>query len=168
VKKFSARIFIISKINPVVDVPDNVLAYLFKEVGRTRGKIPVKGKLNGHEFTQTVIKYLGAWRLYLNGPMRAGAGIDTGDIAHVEIEYDPAPRTLTMHEALGKALNGNKQARAEFEKLSPSHQQEIIRYLTRLKSEETLTKNVANVIKHLLGEEADTLHAVMRRERPSK
>ena len=67
---FSAKIYIISKINPVVDLPDDVLSAIFAQAGRSKGPIPVRGRLNGAEFIQTLIKYEGAWRLYLNGPMR--------------------------------------------------------------------------------------------------
>src|SRR5262245_51173470 len=164
-KSFSARIFIISTINPVVDVPDGVLEYLFKKAGKRTGAIAVKGKLNGAKFTHNIVKYEGAWRLYLNGPMRKAAGIDTGDMAHVEIDYDDAPRVEPMPELLEKALKKNKTARAEFEKLSPSRQKEIKRYLNSMKTEESLVRNVEKVVKHLVGEPTDKLHALMRKEK---
>ncbi len=164
-RQFSAKIFIISKINPVVDVPGEVLEYLFKEAGKRTGAIPVKGKLNGAKFIHNIVKYEGAWRLYLNGPMRKSAGIDTGDIAHVEIDYDPAPRTVPMPAPLEKALKKNKTARIEFDKLSPSRQKEILRYLGSMKTEESLLRNVGKVLKHLIGEPTDKLHGLMRREK---
>ncbi|MEI9935362.1 MAG: hypothetical protein WDM71_11065 [Ferruginibacter sp.] len=40
------------------------------QAGKDKGHIPVKGKLDGHAFIQTLVKYSGKWRLYLNGPMR--------------------------------------------------------------------------------------------------
>src|SRR5262249_35329392 len=107
-RAFSARIFIISKINPVVDVPDDVLEYLFAKAGKRTGAIPVKGKLNGARFIHNIVKYEGAWRLYLNGPMRKSAGIDTGDMAQVEIDHDPKPRPVPMPVLLEKALKKNK------------------------------------------------------------
>lgn len=165
VRSFSAKIFIISKINPVVDVPDDVLEYLFKKAGKRTGAIPVKGKLNGAKFIHNIVKYSGAWRLYLNGPMREAAGIDTGDIAHVEIDFDPAPRIVPIPPQFEKALAKNKPAKAEFEKLSPSRQKEILRYLGSMKSEESLLRNVEKVVKQLLGEKTDTLNALMRRKK---
>jgi hypothetical protein len=164
-KTFSAEIFIISKINPVVDVPDEVLEYLFKKAGKNKGPIPVKGKLNGKKFTQTVVKYGGAWRLYLNGPMRKSAGIDTGDTAHVELDFDRAPRTLTIDPVLENALKKNKPARDAYQELAPYRQKEILRYLDSMKTEESLIRNVKKVLKHLVGEKTDTLHALMRREK---
>lgn len=168
VRSFSAKIFIISKINPVVDVPDEVLEYLCKKAGRNKGPIPVKGKLNGKKFIQTVVKYQGAWRLYLNGEMRKSAGIGgsgRGDIAHVELDFDPAPRTVPMPPLLEKALTKNKPAKAAFEALAPSRQKEILRYLGSMKAEESLARNVEKVVKQLLGEKTDTLNALMRRQK---
>lgn len=167
-KKFSAKIYIISKINPVVDVPDDVLEYLFAKAGKRTGAIPVKGKLNGAAFTHNIVKYAGAWRLYLNGPMREAAKIDgtgDGETAKVEIGYDPVERITPMPPALEKALKKNKAARAEFDKLSPSRQREIQRYLNSMKTEESLVRNVEKVIKHLIGEPTDALHALMRKEK---
>lgn len=150
-KTFSAKIFIISRINPVVDVPDDVLEYLFKKAGKNKGALPVKGKLNGKKFIQTVVKYGGAWRLYLNGPMRARAGIDTGDIARVEIDFDPAPRVIPMPPQFEKALKKSKQAKAAYEALAPYRQKEILRYLGSMKTEGSLTRNVEKVLKRLVG-----------------
>jgi hypothetical protein len=164
-KAFSAKIYIISKINPVVDVPAEVLEYLFKKRGKRTGAIPVKGKLNGAKFTHNIVKYAGAWRLYLNGPMRKSAGIDTGDIARVELDYDAKPRVTPMPEKFAAALKQNKTARAEFEKLSPSRQKEILRYLGSMKTEESLVRNVEKVVKHLVGEPTDRLHALIRKEK---
>lgn len=166
-KSFSAKIYIISKINPVVDVPEDVLDALFEQAGRSKGPIPVRGRLNGAEFIQTLIKYEGAWRLYLNGPMRAAAGIDTGDIADVEIEFDPWPREEPVPEKFEAALRASEVAKAEFERLSPSRKKEILRYLNSMKTAESLERNIEKVVKHLVGEPTDTLHALMRKEKPT-
>jgi hypothetical protein len=164
-KSFSAKIFIISKINPVVDVPDEVLEALFEQAGRSKGPIPVRGLLNGAEFIQNVIKYEGAWRLYLNGPMRKSAGIDTGDMANVEIEFDPRPREEPVPGKFEAVLKASEVAKAEFDRLSPSRKKEILRYLNSMKTEESLVRNIEKVIKHLVGEPTDTLHALMRKEK---
>src|SRR5262245_34869701 len=138
---FSARIFKIG-VNPVVDVPHRVLKALFKQANKSRGPIPVIGKLNGKPFTQTAVKYQGAWRLYLNTPMRKAAGIDEGDMAHVVLEFDNKPRLTPMHPQLKAALAKNKTAKQVFEKLSPYRQKEIARYINNLKNEESVRKNV--------------------------
>jgi hypothetical protein len=162
---FSAKIYIISKINPVVDVPEDVLDAIFGQAGKSKGPIPVRGRLNGAEFIQTLIKYEGAWRLYLNGEMRRSAGKDTGDTAEVELEFDPRPRIEPVPEKFAAALKADKAARAEFDQLSPSRQKEILRYLNSMKTEASLVKNVEKIVRHLTGKPADTLHALMRKEK---
>jgi len=148
--KFKAKIEIIG-VNPFVFLPERVLQEIFKQAGKNKGKIPVKMKIDGHEFTQTLIKWSGAWRLYLNTPMRKAAQKDVGDTAAFEIVYDPKDRTLPMHPKFEKALRENKEARKVFDSLRPSLQLEINRYFSFLKSEAAVDRNVTKAIEFLLG-----------------
>ena len=150
--KFSTRIFKIG-INPVVDIPNHVLKELFKQAVKSKGPIPIMGTLNGKPFTQTAVKFQGAWRLYLNTPMRKAAGVDEGDMAHIVLAFDNKPRLTPIHSALKAAFAKNKKAKQVFEKLSPYRQKEISRYLNNLKSEESVKKNIVKVISHLTGKE---------------
>src|SRR5689334_6607280 len=109
--KFKAKIYKIG-INPVVDPPERVLRAIFEQAGKSRGPISVRGLLNGSEFIQTLVKYSGAWRLYINGPMLANSNLKVGDVANVEIEFDPRPRDVPMPTALEKALRRDKTAKA--------------------------------------------------------
>lgn len=163
-KKFSAKIEIIG-INPFVHLSKPVLNFIFKQADKDKGPIPVRGKLNGHPFKQTLVKYKGHWRLYLNTPMRENAGIDVGDMAKVEIEFDPTPRTVPVFKPLVLALIKDKRAQLAFEKLAPSHQKEIYRYFNQLKSAETRTKNIEKIIRHLLGQQTEGLYALMQRKK---
>ncbi len=159
---FTAKILIIG-INPYVGIPEEVLSGLFLQAGKSKGPIPVRGTLNGEGFKQTLVKYRGAWRLYLNTPMRQNAGIDVGDNAVVEIEFDPEPRIVPMHPKLARALSRNKEAKAAFEKLTPSRQKEILRYLNSMKTDESLVRNIEKVIQHLSGKKPKGLIALRRR-----
>jgi len=156
-QSFSSKIFKIG-INPCVVVPAAVLKVLFAQAGKSKGPIPVKGKLNDAPFLQTVVKFSGKWRLYLNGVMLKAAGIHNGDMtkvagemAHVEIEYDDKPRHIPMHNNLEIALKKNKKAKSAFDSLSPYRRKEIVRYIANLKSEEARTRNIEKAIKHLEG-----------------
>ena len=149
---FSATIEIIG-INPFVYLPEAALARVFEQAGKDKGKIPVKMKIDGHEFMQTLIKYSGAWRLYLNTPMRKAAKKDVGDTAVFEIVYDPVSRVIAMHPKLKKALAGNKSAKNVFDGLRPSLQAEIVRYISHLKTEDSIDRNVLRAINFLLGKE---------------
>lgn len=150
--KFKAKIEIIG-VNPFVFLPDRVLHQIFAQAGKDKGKIPVKMKIDGHEFPQTLIKWSGSWRLYLNTPMRKAAQKDVGDVANFEIEYDPIARTVPMHPKLKKALRENKEAKKVFDSLRPSLQLEINRYFSYLKTEASVDRNVTKAIQFLLGKE---------------
>lgn len=146
---FSAKVYKLG-INPCVDVPHDVLSKLQKQAGKTRGPISVRGKINGMEFRQTVVKYQGAWKLYLNTYMRQDAKVDVGDNVKIELEFDPNPRIVPVPDTLARALNKNKTAKAAWDKLPPSHRKEILSYLNSLKSKEALERNVQKVIRENL------------------
>ena len=104
---FRAEIDIIG-INPFVYVPEKILDGLFAAAGKHRGKIPVKMTIDGRAFRQTLVKYSGHWRLYLNLPMRKAAGKDVGDTALFVISFDEEERQMPMHPRFANALNANK------------------------------------------------------------
>jgi Bacteriocin-protection, YdeI or OmpD-Associated/Domain of unknown function (DUF1905) len=151
-QEFKATIKIIG-VNPYVLLPKGVLNHIFKESGKDHGKIPVKLKIEGHDFIQTLIKYSGHWRLYLNTPMRKAAQKKVGESANFSIGYDPAPRIILMPEKFKQALRKNRIAKKTFDNLSPSRQKEITRYIANLKSEESVLRNIARAIGFLLGKE---------------
>lgn len=151
-KSFSAKILKIG-VNPYVLPPPAVLHELFRQAGKSKGPIPIRGTLNGHKCSQTLVKFSGKWRLYLNTPMRKAAGIDVGDPAHFKIEFDPRSRTLPVHPAIAAAFSKNKKAKTIFEQLPPYRRKEIIRYIGFLKSEESRKRNIEKMLRHLLAKE---------------
>jgi hypothetical protein len=125
VLKFSAKIILIG-INPAVDPPDRVLRGLFAGAGRSKGPIPVRGRLNGAGFVQTLVKYRSAWRLYINASMLKAAGLNVGDTADIEIEFDLTPRIEPMPDLFRAALVQNPKAMNAFESLTPSRRKDIL------------------------------------------
>jgi len=148
---FKAKIEIIG-VNPYVLLPAKVLQSIFRQAEKEKGTIPVKGTLDGQAYIQTLVKYSGEWRLYLNTPMRKKAGKDVGDRVSVTIEFDPADRTIAMHPQLAKALDENPKAKRNFEQQSPSRKKEIIRYIANLKSEDAIVKNITRAVQFLQGD----------------
>jgi len=149
---FKAKIQVIG-INPYVFLPATTLKEIFKQAGKEKGPIPVKGKINEHVFIQTLVKYSGKWRLYLNMPMRKGANADVGDTVDIEIEFDKAERRIAIHPKLEDALNKNIKAKKAFDQLSPSRRKEIIRYINFLKTDESINRNITRAIQFLTGKE---------------
>jgi hypothetical protein len=148
--KFPAVIKIIG-VNPFVYLPPNVLEFIFAQAQKDKGKIPVRIKMDGHEFTQTLVRYSGHWRLYLNTTMRKAARKELGDSAIFEIAFDPGKKIIKPHPAFLKALKKNKAANKIFDHLPPYLQTEIIRYISFLKTEESINRNVIKAIDFLLG-----------------
>ncbi|HLA97102.1 MAG TPA: YdeI/OmpD-associated family protein [Anaerolineales bacterium] len=106
-----------------------------------------------HTFSATVVRFRGMWRLYLNTAMREAARIKVGGSVRIEVEFDSTPRTVPAPRKFTLALSKNRRAREAFEKLAPSRQKEILRYLNSLKRAETLERNIEKIIQSLQGEE---------------
>lgn len=159
---FQQKIEIIG-INPYVEVPENVLQQLFKQSGKDKGPIPVSGMIDGKPFIQTMVKYKGLWRLYLNSPMREASGTKVGDTVTIALEYNYHPPVVEMPPQLVEALKNDPVAKEAFEKLPPYRQKEITKYLANLKTPETLEKNLQKVIDFLEGKEVDSVMLTYQR-----
>lgn len=153
-QKFVATIEIIG-VNPYVPLPDKSLKRLQKDAGRDRGPIPVRGILKGMPFVQTLVKYAGEWRLYLNTPMRTSTKTKVGDRVTVELGFDPKPRIVPIPPQLAGALAKNRKAKDTFEKLPPSRQKEINKYVGFLKSDEARKRNIEKIIFFLTGKKTE-------------
>lgn len=140
-------------INPFVFLPDEVLNELFKKNGKDKGPIPVIGTINNKPYQQNLVKYNGKWRLYVNTQMLKNSPRRIGETIEVSIEYDPSDRSIAPHPKLIDALNTNREAKERFESLTPSLQKEIIKYISFLKSEKSVERNVDRAISFLLGKE---------------
>lgn len=152
-EKFDAKLEIIVG-NPFVFLPHDVLQAVFLQANRNKGFIPVRGTINGKPYQQTLLKYSGDWRLYINMQMLKNSPKRIGEILTVEIEFDPSDRSIEPHPSFTAALANNEDASKVFESLSPSRQKEIVRYIANLKTEKSIAKNVSRAINFLLGKES--------------
>lgn len=151
-QSFQAVIDIIG-INPFVFVPETILENLFQESGRDKGPIPICGLINGKQYKQTLVKFSGHWRLYINTQMLANSTKRIGETVALSVAFDPEERKVEMHPKLVGALQNNPEANNIFESLTPSHKQEIVRYIANLKTEASVERNVEKAIAYLLGKE---------------
>lgn len=150
--QFRAKIEIIG-INPYVFVPEAILQDIFKQAGKQSGPIPINGTINDKPYKQTLVKYSGDWRLYINTTMLKNSPKRIGETVELTISFDPESREIHPPEKFNIALNENLEAKAVFESLTASKKLEIVRYLARLKNEEVLEKNIKRAINFLLGNE---------------
>lgn len=150
--KFKAEIQIIF-VNPFVFVPDDILQQIFLQAGKDIGHIPINGTINEKPYKQTLVKYNGEWRLYINTSMLKNSPKRIGETIDITIAFDPESRDILPPKKFVKALEENEDAKTVFDGLSASRKLEIVRYLARLKTEEILEKNIKRAINFLLGKE---------------
>jgi hypothetical protein len=148
--KFKAKIKIIG-INPFVFVPENILKEIFRQAGKEKGHIPVCGAVNRKPYRQTLVRYSGEWRFYINTTMLKDSPKRIGEMIEVTIRHDPEERTIHPHPDLAKALNANIEAKKVFDSLPASRQKEIVRYIAALKTPESISKNIERAIGFLMG-----------------
>ncbi len=148
-QKFKSKIEIIGA-NPFVFVPTKILKSIFDQAGKDKGHIPIYGTINSKFYRQTLVKFKGAWRLYINTTMLKNSPKRIGETIELTIEFDPSDRSIKPHPKLEKALKNNKEAKIKFDSLSPSRKHEIVRYISFLKTEESIDRNVKKAIAYLL------------------
>lgn len=150
--KFTAPLKVIG-VNPYVEVPEKILAAVFKKAGRDKGKFPICGEVNGKPYKQTLVRYSGDWRLYVNTFMLRNSPKRIGEVLEITLQIDTSDRSIEMHPKLAVALADNMAAKTVFDKLIPSRKLEIIRYIANLKTEASVDKNVKRAVNFLLGKE---------------
>ncbi|MDR6923531.1 MULTISPECIES: YdeI/OmpD-associated family protein [Chryseobacterium] len=148
---FTTQLEIIG-INPFVFLPEDVLNKIFEASGKDKSPIPVKGTVNGIEFQQNLMKYLGEWRLYVNLTMLKNSPKRIGETIEVWVEYDDRNRSISIHPQLEEAIQASSVAVKNFENLIPSRRHELIRYINNLKTEASIQRNIEKIIRHLHGE----------------
>lgn len=149
---FKAKLDIIG-INPFVSLPKRALAAVFKQAGKDRSPIPVRGTVNGHPYRQSLVRHLDVWRLYINTSMLKKSPERIGERLEISIEFDPGLRTIDIPPGFTKALKENKTAAKVYAQLNNSTRNEIIKYLANLKTQESLDRNIGKAINFLLGKE---------------
>lgn len=141
-------------INPFVFVPEEILQKLFIDANRNKGNIPIKVSVNGSEFfPQTLLRYQGEWRLYINTMILKDSPKRIAEELQVTILLDLESREIPMDPNFLLALEKNLEAKKVYDSLIPSLQKEINRYINNLKSENSKLKNVDKAIQFLLGQE---------------
>jgi hypothetical protein len=141
--------------NPYVDVSK-------KQAGRLRTAwrkpMPVLARVNGQPKAPWHVNMIpvgnGAFYLYLHGNVRKVSGTKVGDKVLIEIDFDHDYRNGPLHampEQLALTLEQNLIAMKNWDKLPPSRQKEILRYLAGLKSSEAKERNIKRAMAVLSG-----------------
>jgi hypothetical protein len=131
---------VVAAITPPVDVP---------KVFGTRGRVPVRGTINGFPFRSSLMPMGGCHMMPVNKALCQGASVRPGDTVEVQMERDEEERTVEAPPELKKELGKNKKALANWEKLSFTHQKEMAISIRDAKLEETRVKRLAKVMQVL-------------------
>ena len=119
-----------------------------KEFG-TRGRVPVRGTINGFPFRTSIFPMGGCHFMVVNKPTREGAKVKGGDTVKVVMERDDEKREITPPEDLARALKGDKAARAAWDKLSYTSRKEYAVAVESAKKPETRARRIEKAMAEL-------------------
>jgi hypothetical protein len=115
-----------------------------------RGRVPVRGTLNGAPFRSSVFRMGGDCHfMVVNRQMREAAGVRGGETIPVTMERDTEARIITPPADLARVLKSNKEARDAWDKMSYTHKKEIAQAIEAAKKPETRQRRVAKAVAEL-------------------
>ena len=113
------------------------------EVFERKGRVPVKGTINGFAFRSSLMNMGDGHMMGVNAQLRAGAKCEAGDTVRVLMELDEGERTVEVPAYLKKIINGDARAREFWPQLSFTHRKEYVREIEAAKRPETREKRIA-------------------------
>ncbi|HJQ35351.1 MAG TPA: YdeI/OmpD-associated family protein [Pyrinomonadaceae bacterium] len=115
-----------------------------------RGRVPVCGTINGAPFRSSVFRMGGDCHfMVVNRQMREAAGVSGGETVPITMERDDAPRVIEPPPDFAHALKANEEARANWDRLSYTHQREHVQSIEDAKKPETRQRRIENSIRLL-------------------
>jgi hypothetical protein len=119
------------------------------EVFQRKGRVPVKGAINGFPFRSSLMNMGDGHMMAVNAQMRAGAHCQVGDTVDVVMEFDADERKVEVPAYLKKVIAGDPAAKTSWEKLSFTHQKEYVRAIEGAKKPETRERRIAKMMEAL-------------------
>ena len=117
----------------------------------TRGRIKVKGEINGFPFRTSLFPTgEGEHVLLVNKRMQAGAGATLGSVAKFRLEPDTEKREAVTPEELERTLSEDPALRRWFNQLSYSIRKWIGDWITDVKSAEARARRADQIAERLL------------------
>lgn len=142
--RFRASIDLHGKSATGIVVPPEVVDGL----GSSR-KPAVTVTINGYSYPSTIASMGGRFLLPVSAEVRAGAGVQAGDVVDIDVELDTAPRTVEVPADLAKALKAAPAAKKAFDALSYSNQRRHVLSVEGAKTAETRERRIAKVVAEL-------------------
>jgi hypothetical protein len=120
-----------------------------------RGRVPVRGTLNGAPFRGSLFPMGGCHFMVVNRHLRAAAGVSGGETVPVVMERDDEPRTIDPPADFARALGGNKEARDTWDKLSYTHRREHVEHIEEARKPETRLRRIEKSVRTLAAGEKE-------------
>ncbi len=108
-----------------------------------KGRVPVKGTINGFAFRTTVINMKGMHCFCVNADMRKGANVAVGDTVKIALEPDSEKRTMEIPDELKKSLGAKLSTKLA--SLAYTHQKEFVKWYVEAKKDETRDRRVTKM-----------------------
>lgn len=131
---------VVAAITPPVDVP---------QFFGTRGRVPVRGTINGFSFRSSLMPMGGCHMMPVNKALCQGARAQPGDTVDVVMEQDEEVRDIEPPAELRKELAKNKKAQERWEKLAFTHKKEMAISISSAKQDKTKKRRLAKVMQVL-------------------
>jgi uncharacterized protein YdeI (YjbR/CyaY-like superfamily) len=121
------------------------------KVWKTRGRIKVRGEINGFPFRTTLFSDgKGGHTLLVNKKMQSGANVVAGLSAKFRLELDTAERPIIVPAELEKFFAEDKSMRAWFGKLNQSHRRVLCDQIRDVKNPEIRARRAEQLAELLL------------------
>ena len=156
---------VVLRFTSVIKIRDDINPYILVTPAQAktlkpgwRRPLPVLVRINGKPAVPWRINMMpvgdGSFYLYLHGDVRRASSTKVGDRVEVELRFDAGYRNGPLHPVpswFKAALQENPRAMKNWEALIPSRKKEILRYFSRLKSQEVRERNLERALRVLSG-----------------
>ena len=119
------------------------------KVFQRKGRVPVKGTINGFAFRSSLMNMGDGHMMVVNAAMRAGAKCKGGDTVSVAMQLDEDERTVEVPAYLKKIIASDPKAREFWPRLSFTHQKEYVREIEGAKRPDTREKRITAMMEAL-------------------
>jgi hypothetical protein len=116
------------------------------DVFQRKGRVPVKGSINGFPFRSSLMNMGDGHMMAVNADLRAGGHCQAGDTVAVVMELDEEERKVEVPAYLKKIIASDAKAKEHWAKLSYTHQKEYVRAIEDAKKPETKEKRIADML----------------------
>ena len=135
--------------------PNNAWCFLelpfdVSKVWGTRGRVRVKGTINGFPFRTNIQPMDGRHLLTFNKQLQAGAKAKPGDTVAVVMDRDTEEWAIDPPAELAEAFRHSKDAKALWDKLAYTHRKEFAQWISGAKQEETRERRAAKAVSMML------------------